>query len=200
MLITEDIIRKRFSIDTESEPSSHHARTASFEQPAGRTAHLTDRSSVAEYDNDPESAFRRIERWLSVRDRSIAETKERLQRERFTDKAINEALERAIRCGYLDDARFAEGFIRSRLRASKGIEGIVRDLKDHRIDATSIPGFPDTFLEEQGGQLENAIRLLERKPPRAKNKRQAAYAKLIRNGFSSAIASSAVKAWSEGLE
>lgn len=58
-----------------------------------------------------------------------------------------------------------------------------------------IPGFPDAFLEEQGSQLDNAIRLLERKPPRAKNKKQAAYAKLIRNGFSSSVASSAVKSW-----
>ena len=89
----------------------------------------------------------------------------------------------------------AEGFIRMRLRASKGINGIVRDLKGHQIDAYAIPGFPDAFLEEQGSQLDNAIRLLERKPPRAKNKKQAAYAKLIRNGFSSSVASSAVKSW-----
>lgn len=82
-----------------------------------------------------------------------------------------------------------------RLRASKGINGIVRDLEGHQIDAYAIPGFPDAFLEEQGSQLDNAIRLLERKPPRAKNKKQAAYAKLIRNGFSSSVASSAVKSW-----
>ena len=59
----------------------------------------------------------------------------------------------------------------------------MRDLKGHQIDAYSIPGFPDAFLEEQGSQLDNAIRLLERKPPRAKNKKQAAYAKLFVTDF-----------------
>ena len=63
-----------------------------------------------------------------VRDRSVTETRSRLQRDHYTERAIAESLERALRCGYLDDARFAEGFIRMRLRASKGINGIVRCL------------------------------------------------------------------------
>ena len=152
-------------------------------------------SVLDEYNDSPEDAFRKIERLLSVRDRSVSEITSRLQRDKYTERAIAESVERALRCGYLDDARFADGFIRSKLRASKGINGIVRDLKAHGIDAYSIPEFPDAYIEEQGGQLENAIHLLKRKPPRAKNKRQAAYAKLIRNGFSSSIASSAVRSW-----
>lgn len=151
--------------------------------------------ALDEYNDNANAAFGKIERLLAVRDRSVTETRSRLQRDHYTERAIAESLERALRCGYLDDARFAEGFIRMRLRASKGINGIVRDLKGHQIDAYAIPGFPDAFLEEQGSQLDNAIRLLERKPPRAKNKKQAAYAKLIRNGFSSSVASSAVKSW-----
>lgn len=173
---------------------AHHL---SITNESGEHASDVNRTSKDEFNDDPESAFRKIERLLSVRDRSIAETRDRLQRDRFTEHAISEALERAIRCGYLDDIRFADSFIRSRLRASKGINGIARELKRHRIDAYALTGFPDVFLEEQGSQLDNALRLLERKPPRAKNKRQAAYAKLIRNGFSSSIASSAVKQWFE---
>lgn len=155
----------------------------------------TERLVLEGYNDSSEDAFAKIERLLSVRDRSVMETMQRLQRDKFTERAIAESLERALRCGYLDDARFADGFIRSKLRASKGIDGIVRNLKNHGIDAYSIPEFPDAYIEEQGSQLENAIRLLKRKPPRAKNKRQAAYSKLIRNGFSSNVACSAVKLW-----
>lgn len=149
---------------------------------------------------DAEKAFRKIELLLSVRDRSVREISTRLIREKYTQDAISESIDRALRCGYLNDERFADCFIRSKLRASKGIPGIIRDLKDHGIDATLIPGFPDKFLEDSGSQLENAIRLLQRKPPRAKNQRQAAYAKLIRNGYSSNIASQAVRAWIEESE
>lgn len=186
MYIDKDFIQKNILVTPEA-PSGVNEQH--------ETPNRDGRIDLDGYDDSPESAFRKIERLLMVRDRSVTEITSRLQRDRFTDRAITEAVERSLRCGYLDDDRFADGFIRSRLRASKGINGIVRDLKDHGIDAYAIPGFPDNYLEEQGSQLENAIRLLERKPPRAKNQKQAAYAKLIRNGFSSSVASSAVKVW-----
>lgn len=190
MLIDKDYIQK--NLLREQEPSSLSSMTLDGSAPAC-LAHANE--ALDEYNDNANAAFGKIERLLAVRDRSVTETRSRLQRDHYTERAIAESLERALRCGYLDDVRFAEGFIRMRLRASKGINGIVRDLKGHQIDAYAIPGFPDVFLEEQGSQLDNAIRLLERKPPRAKNKKQAAYAKLIHNGFSSSVASSAVKTW-----
>lgn len=190
MLIDKDYIQKNLLLEQES--PSFSSRTLDDSAPMRS---LYTKEALTDYNDDANAAFNKIERLLAVRDRSVAETRSRLQRDHYPERAITESLERALRCGYLDDVRFAEGFIRMRLRASKGINGIVRDLKRHQIDAYAIAGFPDAFLEEQGSQLDNAIRLLERKPPRAKNKKQAAYAKLIRNGFSSSVASSAVKAW-----
>ena len=190
MLIDKDYIQK--NLLREQEPSSLSSMALDGSAPAC-LAHANE--ALDEYNDNANAAFGKIERLLAVRDRSVTETRSRLQRDHYTERAIAESLERALHCGYLDDVRFAEGFIRMRLRASKGINSIVRDLKGHQIDAYAIPGFPDAFLEEQGSQLDNAIRLLERKPPRAKNKKQAAYAKLIRNGFSSSVASSAVKTW-----
>ena len=183
MLIDKEFIEKSL-LGTEQEDLSEERRET-----------RTESSTLADYNDNPNEAFHKIERLLSVRDRSVSEVRSRLQRGRYTEGAINESIERALRCGYLDDARFADIFIRSKLRASKGINGIVRDLKQHNIDAYNIPDFPDAYIEEQGSQLENAIHLLKRKPPRAKNKQQAAYAKLIRNGFSSSIASTAVRTW-----
>lgn len=194
MYIDKEFIQKNILVATEEDhQQTKPARVSST--PRASAQDSFSEGNLEGFTDDPEAAFRKIERLLSVRDRSVTETISRLQRDRFTEQAINDAVERALRCGYLDDERFADGFIRSRLRAQKGINGIVRDLKNHHIDAYSIPDFPDRFLEEQGSQLENALHLLERKPPRAKNQKQAAYAKLIRNGFSSTIASSAVKTW-----
>ncbi len=190
MLIDKDYIQK--NLLHEQEPPSF--LSSALDDSVSVCSSYT-KEALTDYNDNANAAFNKIERLLAVRDRSVTETRSRLQRDHYTERAITESLERALRCGYLDDVRFAEGFIRMRLRASKGINGIVRDLKGHQIDAYAIPGFPDAFLEEQGSQLDNAIRLLERKPPRAKNKKQAAYAKLIRNGFSSSVASSAVKAW-----
>lgn len=192
MIISQEYLERL--LKTNSVSSDHMTeKTLSNDFPSA--ARTTEGNCQEGLNDDPEAAFRKIERLLSVRDRSVSETLQRLLRDHFTQRATDEAIERALRCGYLDDARFADGFIRSRLRANKGTQGIVRELKNHGIDAFSIVGFPDTYVEEAGSQLESALCLLERKPPRAKNKQQAAYAKLIRNGFSSAIASSAVKHW-----
>ena len=60
-----------------------------------------------------------------------------------------------------------------------------------------LEGFPDNYLQDNPSQEEAAIALLCRKPPRAKNEKQAAYAKLIRSGYSADIAAEATKKWYE---
>ena len=147
---------------------------------------------------DESAAFRKIERLLNVRDRSIFEIKERLSRDGFEEETIAVAIERAKRCRFLDDRRFADMFIRSRLRAGKGMAGIVRDLKRHHIDPeTLLDDFPNSYEQEFPDQLESALCLLKRKPPHAKNLLNAAYSKLIRSGYSSSIASQAARQWLE---
>ncbi|MRZ30570.1 regulatory protein RecX, partial [Paeniclostridium sordellii] len=44
------------------------------------------------------------------------------------------------------------------------------------------------------------LALLDRKPPRAKNKRDAAYRRLAQKGFGASVASTAARIWSEGKE
>lgn len=44
------------------------------------------------------------------------------------------AIERALSVGYLDDTRFADVLVRSRLRSGKGMSGILRELRTHGID------------------------------------------------------------------
>lgn len=148
--------------------------------------------------DEQKEAFKKIERLVKVRDRSICETRKRLQQDGFRPNVIDEAIERASAVGYLDDTRFADVLVRSRLRSGRGLTGIVRELRNHNIDPfETLSNFPDEYLSRVPSQEDAAFTLLCRKPPRAKNAKQAAYAKLIRSGYSSAIAAEATKRWCE---
>ena len=143
-----------------------------------------------------EKAFKKIERLVKVRDRSVCEVIKRLEKDSYPQECIDAAVMRAKRCGYLDDMRFADVLIRSRLRAGKGLAGIVSELKRHNINPdTQLPHFPDAYLSLFPSQKDSAIALLCKKPPRSKNKLQAAYAKLVRSGYSSSLASEAAREW-----
>lgn len=142
-----------------------------------------------------QKAFNKIERLIRVRDRAVSEVEARLIQDEYPQEAINEAIERALMCGYLDDLRFTEVFIRTRIEAGKGLSGIIRDLKRLQIDPYTLEGFPYQYLPENYEAIDSALNVLFKKPPRAKNKSQAAYAKLIREGYASSDASEAVQRW-----
>ena len=161
-------------------------------------------SSNASIDSEEKTevqAFKKIERLVKVRDRSVAEVRGRLEKDLYTPEVIDAAIARALRCGYLDDLRFADVLIRSRLRAGKGLAGIVSELKRHSINPEEqLPHFPDAYLCLFPSQKDSAIALLCKKPPRSKNKLQAAYAKLVRSGYSSSLASEAAREWYQTQE
>lgn len=154
-------------------------------------------SEPYDFDELYKKGHAKIERLLVVRDRSSHEIRKRLKRDNYPDEVIESLLERCIASGLLDDMRFAETLIQSRLRAGRGVVGITRDLRSYGINEQLIPGYPDRFLDDAPDQLQTAKSLLESHPPTAKNKRQAAYAKLIRKGFSSDIAQRASREWCE---
>ncbi len=141
-------------------------------------------------------AFKKILRWVKVRDRSIEETRARLIREGFQSDAIDSAIDRAKEYRFLDDGRFADMLVRSRLRQGRGLDGIVRELRGHGIVADAVlPGFPEEYLANRPSQHDCAYALLCKKPPRAKNARQAAYAKLVRAGYPMALSAEVANKW-----
>ena len=167
--------------------------------------HLPQASSSSRGEELPETeheaderkeAFKKIERLVKVRDRSVCETRKRLERDGFGEQSSCYAIDRALAVGYLDDKRFAVVLVRSRLRAGKGLSGIVRELKNHASDPFEMrEGFPEEYLSRVPSQQDAAFALLCRKSPRAKNAKQAAYAKLIRSGYSASVAAEATKRW-----
>ena len=147
--------------------------------------------------DDAECAFRKIERLSLVREQASAALRTRLRREGFSEQATERALERALACGLVDDTRFAEVLMRSRLSQGRGAQGIEAELARLAIDADTVPGWPEDFAVDDDSEIERALAVLDRKPPRAKNQRDAAYRRLAQKGFGASVASTAARLWTE---
>ncbi|MEG0027306.1 MAG: regulatory protein RecX [Raoultibacter sp.] len=165
-----------------------------------------DRGALADLSSDDEEqkvlqkkAFQKIERLCSVREQSSKALRERLIREGFDECATNEAITRALSCGLLDDGRFADVLIRTRLSAGKGLMGIEAELVRFDIDPESVSGWPSDYGISPETEIDRALLLLQRKPPHTKNMRDAAYRKLVGKGYASSVASTAARLWFESL-
>lgn len=141
---------------------------------------------VVRVSEDQEKAFAKIARLSVARDRSKHELAERLEREGFSVEDAHAAIERAAACGLVDDIRYAEALVRSRLSQGKGRAGIENELAAAGIAVYDIPGWPDEYFPSDGPSEEDrAFELLCRKPPWSKNVYAAACRKLASRGFSS---------------
>lgn len=145
-------------------------------------------------ESEQERAFRKIERLACHREQASEALRRRLTGEGFEAAAVDEALARAERCGLVDDCRYAEVLVRSRLAQGRGRRGIAAELAGLGIDAEVIAPLSNGSMED-GGEVERALDLLHRKPPRAKNRREAAYRRLIQKGFAADIAVTAARLW-----
>ena len=145
-----------------------------------------------------ELAFAKLARLVAQRDHATAELRAKLRRAGFSEQASERALERAVSCGLVDDRRFAEAYVHSKLARGKGEAGIKTGLEQLGIDPLSLNGWSERF--RNADELDRALAVLEKSPPRSKNLRDAAYRKLLSRGFSSPIAASAARRWAEGRE
>lgn len=144
--------------------------------------------------------FERVIQLCTVRDRASEELRERLQKDGYTKDVIEGALQRALDCNLVDDQRFAQAFIRGKVSAGKGSNGIERQLKKYGIDVEDIEGWPYSFGLDEETQVERAVAFLQSKPPKAKDLWAAAYRKLVTWGYSLPIAKKACQIWFEGYE
>ena len=142
-----------------------------------------------------DDAFRKIVALVNASDKSERAIRDRLERSGFSQDAIESAIVRAKEIRYIDDIRYGEVLVRSRFSQGKGSAGIERELLENDIDPYDIPGYPEEFGINPDSEYERALALLERKPPHAKNAREAAYRKLVQKGYSSSVASTAARRW-----
>lgn len=138
-------------------------------------------------------AWGRLVDMASRREYSSHEARQRLVRDGFSAACAQRAVDKALRLRIIDDARFAESFIRSKLSVGWGPVRIERELVLRGVEPSEVAGWPDAFFDEsgEGGPRERARSLLERRSVPDKN----AYAKFVRflvsRGYPLAVAKDA---------
>lgn len=150
--------------------------------------------------DEAERAFRRIERLACVREQASEALRRRLARDGFSAEAAEAAVGRAVSCGLVDDRRYADVLVRSRLAQGRGVQGIRAELASLGIEPPCEDGFAGGLSDDHDSEVERALGVLERKPPRAKNARAAAYRRLMQKGFGAAVSTAAARIWHEGRD
>lgn len=178
---------------------------------------------MAERTEDETRAFEKVTRLACARERGSRELADRLVRDGFSREVAESAVRRALDCGLIDDVRYGAVLIRTRVSQGCGRKGIEDELDRAGIAAGDIPGWPEEFFSvddfdpfrvnanaEDGvvgcsfgsessdeQEVERALALLRRKPPRSKNIQASAYRKLVTKGYSTSVASAATRRFME---
>ena len=135
-------------------------------------------------------------RYLERRDRTVLEMRRYLEGKRVEPSAIDEALARLAREGYLDDARFARQFAEDRrLLDEWGADRIERRLLTLGVPAALVRGAVEQ--RDRGDEVDAAQALLRLRfsalgdDPR---ERRRAYGVLVRKGYDPELAWDAIRA------
>jgi regulatory protein len=148
------------------------------------------------YSEPPEKALTRAKntayRLLTYRPRSRRELEEKLRDREFADDIVDSVVDLCARLGYLDDARFAEQWARSRVRLRGfGRRRIEQELRNKGIDRETVRDALDRLFEDSSEaevarkEAEKKLKSLSRFDPEVRRRRLAGF--LERKGFSSEI-------------
>ncbi len=159
--------------------------------------------------DDPEIVLEAAARFLEARSRSIAEVRRRLGAAGYRPELVDGAIARLEELGMLDDRSFGQAWVASRDRARpRGERALRQELQLKGIDRSIVDELLDERRTGTDGErlepdLEAASRLLQRnertlgRVADPRQRRSRAYALLVRNGFGSETATSAIRSWSQ---
>jgi regulatory protein len=126
---------------------------------------------------------------LSYRARTSVELKRRLKRKGFDEEVSTETVERLDRLGVVDDAAFAESFVRDRVRLKPhGVRRLGQELRAKGVDEDTARAAITEVMEREGAtELDLARAAAARWKPRAAEEPARARARLqaflARRGF-----------------
>lgn len=141
-----------------------------------------------------ECAFQKIIELAARQELASAKVHSRLLKYGYLEDEVAEAIERAVACGIIDDNRYADCYLRSRIASGKGVSGVLKELEQLGIDYEGNDSIQDQIIELEDEE-ERALRVLINRPPRSKNQREGAYRKLVSQGYSSQVASTVARRW-----
>lgn len=135
-------------------------------------------------------------RYLGHRDRTVVEVRRHLEAKRVEPDTIDAAVGELERCGYLDDARYAQRFAEDRRTLDGwGRERIERKLLACGVDRDLVAAAVDG--QDGEDELAAALALLERRFPQpldSDRDRERALGHLVRKGYELELAYDAVRA------
>lgn len=180
---------------------SHEANTRSTPCARSRKSKAANKDDSADihYSDELARAKKKLEGLCIRREQSSVSMLQRLAKDGFSEQTAQEAVSWAVSIGLISDERFADVLVRSRLLAGKGRNGILKELERHAISFDSLDNVLEALEVDEDNEIQRALQLLERKPPRSKNKRDGAYRKLVQQGYAPGISARAARIWSESL-
>ena len=132
-------------------------------------------------------AHARMEALVSRRDYSRKELTERLRADGYPSDVVRELVGRACQSGIVDDARYADVLIRSKVWAGWGERRIAQELQRRGVDPDSVEGWPEAYLPADA-EHDRALELASHRRLTGKND----YARLVRflcgRGFATGLA------------
>ncbi len=147
------------------------------------------------------AAFQKIVRLANHSEQASALLRKRLIRDGFEEDTVQCALSRAIDYGIVDDRRYAEMLVSSRLNQHKGLESIRRELDDIGVDPDTVETLQEyEEYHDECDERERAYDVLLKRPPHSKNIRNSAYRKLIQKGFSVSVAADVARKYAKDHE
>ena len=146
--------------------------------------------------DDVQKGLDRAFRYLSRRDRTVAEVRAHLLAKETSDSVIDEVVEELRVQGYLDDARYAQRFAEDRRNLDGwGSERIERKLRSLGIEREEVAAA--LAAQDGEGELAAAVEILRRRcrvPPETDRDRDRALGMLARRGYELEVAYDAVRA------
>jgi regulatory protein len=153
---------------------------------------------VSEADADPDARLRRAldlaYRYLSRRDRTVAEVRRHLEAKRCEPDAIDAAVAELEEAGYLDDARYALRFAEDRRELDGwGTERIAQRLAAAGVDRDDVQAA--LASRDPDAELEAAVAILRRRFASldSDRDRDRALGLLVRKGYELDLAYDAVR-------
>lgn len=145
------------------------------EIPAVRT-----RASILEdIDEQIKHAYNRILRCTSISEQSTLKMRAKLERDGYSEQAIESALEKAVASGALDDVRYCECLFRNTLSQGKGLIKAIAEAEQLGVDHESLYALEDVTDEGEEGMIARALDVLSHARLSGKNRRASAMRKLV---------------------
>ncbi|MGN0072849.1 MAG: regulatory protein RecX [Coriobacteriales bacterium] len=142
-------------------------------------------------------AMDKIAALVRVRERTPKELLGRLVEGGFSPEVAQEAVDSAVRCGLVDEERYAAALIRGKVSQGWGRAKIMARLRQDGVSPSAIERCSQYFATPQQ-EYERALYELGKRSVRSKNPRATLTRRLVQKGYSPELANRAVEEFMYG--